>query len=172
MRAERLGEAEVEHLRHDAARVTLKEDVLRLQVAMDEALAVGGAERRADAAQDRAAPPVALIGDAEARRCRSVFALEQFHDQERPPVCGRRRSRRRGRREDGQSRRPRALPVGSGEPRSSGAGDILPDQLHRHRTFEHVVDRRVDRAHAAAAEPALQPVAAVEQARTACVVSG
>ena len=52
LRVEGLGEAEVEHLRHDAARVTLEEDVLRLQVAVDETLAVGRAERRADPAQD------------------------------------------------------------------------------------------------------------------------
>ena len=35
-RGEGLRQAEVEHLRHDTARVALQKDVLRLQVAMDE----------------------------------------------------------------------------------------------------------------------------------------
>ena len=85
-RVEGLGETEVEHLRHDAARVTLEEDVLRLQVAVHETLAVGGAERRADSTQD-----VERFGRAERYAGGETLAqrvtLEQFHHQERPLIA-------------------------------------------------------------------------------------
>ena len=52
LRIKGLGETEVEHLRHDATRVALQKNILRFQVAVDKALAVGRAQRGADPAQD------------------------------------------------------------------------------------------------------------------------
>src|SRR5204863_9688162 len=48
---DRLGETEVQHLRHDTGRMTVEEDVLRLQVTVYETLVVRCAHPGADAAQ-------------------------------------------------------------------------------------------------------------------------
>ncbi len=107
----------------------------------------------------------ALSGAPEARRCRSVSTLEQFHDQERPLIAidaeivdadDVRMGKAGG--------RTRFLSKAATEVKRSD--DVFPDQLHRDRTFEDVVHGGVDRAHAAAAEAALEAVAAVEQPRS------
>ena len=49
-----------------------------------------------------------------------------------------------------------------------GPHDVLSDQFHRDRSLEHVVHGCVDRPHSPAAKAALEAVATVEQAGTAC----
>ena len=65
--ARRLGQAEVDHLRHRLAVVALDQDVRRLQVAVDDPLLVGVLHRRADLHEQ-----VEPVGDAQPVRRRST----------------------------------------------------------------------------------------------------
>ena len=107
---ERLGEPEVEHLRHDLAVVALKKDVLGLQIAMHEPMVVRGGQGRAHAAKHHhglVAAERRAGGEPLAQR----VPFEPFHHQKRPPVACPHRSRRRGPRWGARSR-PRTLPPG------------------------------------------------------------
>ena len=160
-----LGEAEVEHLRHAAADVSLQKNVLRLQIAVDQALSVGRADRGAHATQDvqnicRGQRPVAREPLADGR------PLQQFHHQEWPAIAI-----------DAEVVHPHHVRMGKtcggagfvakARIKIERTGDVLPNQLHGDAPFEEFVHRGVDRSHATAAQTALETVPIVEQTRAA-----
>ena len=163
--AKRLGQPEVEHLGEDAVVVRLKEDVLGLQVAVHQSLRVGGADRRAHAAED-----VEHLGAVQRRPWRQPLPqrlpFEQLHDQKCPALAI---DAEIVDADDVRMReaRGRAGLVAEAGVEIDRADQVVADQLHRHWSFERFVDSRVHRAHPASSQPAVETVAPVQHTRAA-----
>ncbi len=167
---ERLGDAEIEHFDGSsdvrrAAVLSGQEDVLRLEVAVDEMVAVCSLHGAAHAAKHRDGP------DSIQPPCPAEFfaqrgAVQEFHDEERPRasldavvVHGddvRVREAGHGPRLTPESRRNR----GAVHP-------LVANHLYRDPSIQRDIDRLVHLAHSAASQALLQAIPSRERPRHA-----
>src|SRR5262249_41901755 len=154
---------EVEQLRPLAdVRIRNEDDVIRLEIAVDDALLVRGRERTRDAACDLRG---LVRRQSAARRdaIRERFAFEELHDKEGAAIYGMPEV------EDfddaGMLDRTRGFRFIDKPLHELGAGhQIAAQQLYRGAATEHVVGRAIHGTHAAAAELAVESVAAEQRA--------
>lgn len=159
-----LGDAEVEHLGAVAAEaVRFEPDVVRLEVAVDDALPVRFLDRAADLFEDLDRPlegQAGLLGQHGGE----AAAVQVLHDEIGDAAVGRGREAEVGHIDDVGMAQPARCPGLALEPLDGlrAVHKLRGDELHRHLAVRADVGGEIDRAHPAPPEQAFQAIFSVE----------